>query len=239
MVELIEANWLLLLLAFVIGLLIALYVFRARRRTRITTDTTDVLDAGAPRASRNQALIDAPPAAGSTRLSASPEPVAVDTPDGLAGVGPAVSLGAMVAEVEAAEIAQPTPAQVVPEPVPAEGPTVPPIPPADTGTHKESQAATQAPTEAEDAAGVGEPMPLSRLKGVGPKLTEHLRTLGVSDLRQVAGWNDADIDRYDAQLGRFQGRIRRDDWVTQAKLLSAGDLKAYEARFGSTGGDAA
>ena len=43
---------------------------------------------------------------------------------------------------------------------------------------------------------------------------------------------DFAADRIDDQLGRFKGRIRRDDWVEQAKLLSGGDTAAYEARFG-------
>jgi len=43
----------------------------------------------------------------------------------------------------------------------------------------------------------------------------------------------ADIDRIDAELGRFQGRIRRDDWREQARLLSAGDTAGYAAKFGN------
>jgi predicted flap endonuclease-1-like 5' DNA nuclease len=73
---------------------------------------------------------------------------------------------------------------------------------------------------------------LVRIKGLGPRLAEQLRTLGVTSLAQIAAWDDAEIDRIDAQLGRFQGRIRRDNWPEQARLLTAGDLSAYEARFG-------
>jgi len=73
---------------------------------------------------------------------------------------------------------------------------------------------------------------LTRIKGLGPKLAEQLRALGVTSLSQIAAWDDADIDRIDAQLGRFQGRIRRDDWREQARLLSADDTAGYEARFG-------
>ncbi len=49
---------------------------------------------------------------------------------------------------------------------------------------------------------------------------------------QIAAWDDREIDRIDAQLGRFQGRIRRDNWRDQARMLAAGDTAAYEARFG-------
>jgi predicted flap endonuclease-1-like 5' DNA nuclease len=73
---------------------------------------------------------------------------------------------------------------------------------------------------------------LTRIKGVGPKLAEQLRAMGVTSFAQVAEWDDAEIDRVDAQLGRFQGRIRRDDWPAQARFLAAGDTAGYEAKFG-------
>ena len=74
---------------------------------------------------------------------------------------------------------------------------------------------------------------LGRIKGVGPKLVAQLRDLGVTSFAQIAAWNEADVDRIDAQLGRFQGRIRRDGWVEQAKLLAAGDDAGFAARFGN------
>jgi predicted flap endonuclease-1-like 5' DNA nuclease len=63
MMELIEANWPLIVLAVLIGLVIAWYVFSASRKTRVTGEQTDVLDEGAKPAARNQALIDSAPAA--------------------------------------------------------------------------------------------------------------------------------------------------------------------------------
>lgn len=74
---------------------------------------------------------------------------------------------------------------------------------------------------------------LTRLKGVGPKLAAQLGELGVSSFAEIAAWSEADIDRIDAQLGRFQGRIRRDNWVEQARLLAAGDSAGFAARFGN------
>lgn len=78
----------------------------------------------------------------------------------------------------------------------------------------------------------GEGDDLTRIKGVGPKLGALLNSLGVKSYVQIAAWSDEDIDRIDAQLGTFEGRIRRDNWVEQAKLLSSGDVAAYEAKFG-------
>ena len=90
----------------------------------------------------------------------------------------------------------------------------------------------------EDAAAEPEPATgddLTRMKGLGPKLRDRLAELGVTRFDQIAGWDDADIDRVDAELGAFAGRIRRDDWVEQARFLAAGDRAGYEARFGALG----
>lgn len=74
---------------------------------------------------------------------------------------------------------------------------------------------------------------LTRLKGVGPKLAAQLGALGVTSFAQIAAWSEADIGRIDTQLGRFQGRIHRDNWVEQARFLAAGDDAGFAARFGS------
>jgi predicted flap endonuclease-1-like 5' DNA nuclease len=73
---------------------------------------------------------------------------------------------------------------------------------------------------------------LKRIKGVGPKLEKLLNSLGVTSYSQIAAWDDDEIDRIDAQLGTFAGRIRRDDWPAQAGYLDSGDTAGYEERFG-------
>jgi predicted flap endonuclease-1-like 5' DNA nuclease len=73
---------------------------------------------------------------------------------------------------------------------------------------------------------------LTRIKGLGPRLAALLATLGVTRFSQIAGWDDNEIERIDAQLGAFKGRIRRDNWVEQARYLAAGDQAGFEARFG-------
>ncbi|MGK6312916.1 5' DNA nuclease [Neorhizobium sp. DT-125] len=65
------------------------------------------------------------------------------------------------------------------------------------------------------AAGAGD---LKRISGIGPKLEGVLKGMGVTGLAEIAAWGDADIARFDKELG-FEGRIRRDDWVGQAKAL--------------------
>ena len=76
---------------------------------------------------------------------------------------------------------------------------------------------------------------LKRIKGVGPKLEKLLHSLGVTSYAQVAAWDDEQIDRIDAQLGTFAGRIRRDDWPAQARYLAAGDMAGFEKQFGRLG----
>ncbi len=76
---------------------------------------------------------------------------------------------------------------------------------------------------------------LTRIKGLGPKLSELLGQLGITRFAQIAAWTPQEIDQIDAQLGRFSGRITRDQWVEQAKLLSAGDETGFAAQFGRNG----
>ena len=73
---------------------------------------------------------------------------------------------------------------------------------------------------------------LTRIKGLGPKIATLLSNLGITRFDQIAAWSEADIARVDPQLGTFQGRIARDNWVEQAGYLSAGDVSGFEARFG-------
>jgi predicted flap endonuclease-1-like 5' DNA nuclease len=58
---------------------------------------------------------------------------------------------------------------------------------------------------------------LKLIHGVGPALERKLNTLGIFTFREVALWTDQEIDRIDAQLEHFQGRIRRESWVQSAK----------------------
>lgn len=74
---------------------------------------------------------------------------------------------------------------------------------------------------------------LTRIKGVGPKLVALLADLGITSFVQIAAWSEDDIDRIDGQLGRFEGRIRRDSWVEQAKFLVTDDTAGFAARFGN------
>ena len=177
MAMLFENYWWLFVIALLLGVIVAWWVFAINARTKVPpARKPDALDEGAAPARRNQALIDAPPAA--YAAPAAPPPPAP----------PAAT------ESAAAPAPAPTPA---PAPAPA--------------THGDD---------------------LMRIKGIGPKLKARLTELGITSLDEIAAWTEADINRIDAQLGAFQGRIRRDSWIEQARYLANNDMAGFEARFG-------
>lgn len=191
MMQMVETWWPLFVVALLLGIAIAWWIFASSRKTQVRDHSgADVLDEGAAPAARNQALIDAAPAA------AVQPPV---VPPGVAGAGTAVAAAVEAQQIRMAEEAEAAEAEAQP-------------------------ASPASPSPAGDD--------LTRIKGVGGKLNELLASLGVTSFAQIAAWNDADIDRIDAQLGRFQGRIRRDSWVEQARLLAEGNTAGYEEKFG-------
>jgi len=74
--------------------------------------------------------------------------------------------------------------------------------------------------------------PVTQLKGLGPKVATQLGALGVTTVGQMAALSESEAQSIDAQLGNFTGRMGRDRWVEQARLLAAGDKAGFEAIFG-------
>ena len=90
-----------------------------------------------------------------------------------------------------------------------------------------------------DAAPVPAPAPatsagyrLTDLKGLGPKVEARLVELGITSVADLAALSDADAAALNPQLGPFAGRMERDRWREQARLLAAGDRAGFEAAFG-------
>lgn len=73
---------------------------------------------------------------------------------------------------------------------------------------------------------------LVRLKGIGPKMAQTLNGLGISRFDQIARLTPTEVERLDAQLGAFRGRLSRDRVVEQADYLARGDIDGFEQRFG-------
>ena len=113
----IEANWLIFILALLIGVIVAYWLF-ARGSTGVPrSHRPDVLDEGAAPAQRNQSLIDAPPAAAEALLP-------------MAGAGAMAGIGEIVAvaaqdEVEEAEAKR---LEAAAAPAPAAEPAASPAP---------------------------------------------------------------------------------------------------------------
>lgn len=70
---------------------------------------------------------------------------------------------------------------------------------------------------------------LKLISGVGPKLEQTLNEMGVYRFEQVAAWRKKEIEWVDSRL-RFKGRIERDDWMSQAKILAKGGETEFSKR---------
>lgn len=62
---------------------------------------------------------------------------------------------------------------------------------------------------------------LKEIKGIGPKLEVLCHDLGIWHFDQIAGWGADEVAWMDENLTGFRGRVSRDDWVAQAKMLAA------------------
>lgn len=103
-----------------------------------------------------------------------------------------------------------------------------------------SIAADEPPAPVVAAESAPEPAPaapspateLTTLKGVGPRLADRLKALGIASLADIAALTPEGADALDAQLGDFKGRIHRDRWIEQAGYLASGDISGFEKKFG-------
>ncbi|MFK8067835.1 MAG: 50S ribosomal protein L21 [Gammaproteobacteria bacterium] len=91
---------------------------------------------------------------------------------------------------------------------------------------KEAAPKTAAPKESTATASFlsapdGDADDLKLISGVGPKLEEKLNELGIYHFRQIANFSAEDIVKVDDGLS-FKGRVERDDWLGQAKILADG-----------------
>jgi NADH-quinone oxidoreductase subunit E len=77
---------------------------------------------------------------------------------------------------------------------------------------------------ASDETASGEtPDDLTRISGIGPRIRDRLHAEGVRRFSQIAAWTDEDVDRFDALIGGPEDRVRRDEWVAQARRLAGED----------------
>ena len=66
----------------------------------------------------------------------------------------------------------------------------------------------------------GAPDDLKLIKGIGPKFEGDLNAKGIYYFRQIAAWKAGDVKMVEGVIDSIPGRIKRDEWVAQAKGLS-------------------
>jgi predicted flap endonuclease-1-like 5' DNA nuclease len=71
---------------------------------------------------------------------------------------------------------------------------------------------------------------LKQIEGIGPAMEKLVNALGFYHFDQIAGWSDADVAWVDANMKTFKGRIVRDRWVAQAKIIVSEGLEAFRQR---------
>lgn len=70
-----------------------------------------------------------------------------------------------------------------------------------------------------DAARGGVADKLQTIEGIGPALEKLCHELGIFHFDQIASWGEAEVTWMDSNLKGFKGRVTRDRWVAQAKLI--------------------
>lgn len=75
----------------------------------------------------------------------------------------------------------------------------------------------------------GEPDDLKRIRGIGVLIEKKLNSMGITGYDAIANWTAGDIDRVSQSLD-FKGRIERENWVEQARILASGGATEFSRR---------
>lgn len=71
---------------------------------------------------------------------------------------------------------------------------------------------------------------LQKIRGIGVLIEKKLNVMGVYSYDQIANWSAGDIHRVSSALD-FKGRIEREDWVQQARILASGGQTEFSRRL--------
>jgi predicted flap endonuclease-1-like 5' DNA nuclease len=71
---------------------------------------------------------------------------------------------------------------------------------------------------------------LKRIRGIGVLTEKRLNAMGVTSYEDIANWTREDIDRVSQSLD-FKGRVERENWVEQARILSSGGDTEFSRRL--------
>jgi len=70
---------------------------------------------------------------------------------------------------------------------------------------------------------------LKRIRGIGVLIEKKLNQMGIVTYEQIANWTAEEIDRISQSLD-FKGRIERENWVEQARILASGGTTEFSRR---------
>lgn len=76
---------------------------------------------------------------------------------------------------------------------------------------------------------------LKQIKGIGPKLEALCHDLGFYHFDQIAAWTTDEAAWVDENLTGFNGRVSRDNWVEQARVLAQGGETDFSSRVDKGG----
>ena len=159
-------------------------------------------------------------------------PAAHGAPHGAAQATPVQVTPAQAAPKMAANsTAAPAPVSAEPDTsvvvafAPASAPDVAPTAPA-----QPSEAAALRAPETLSAPRGGRADDLKVIEGIGPALEKLVNSLGFYHYDQIAGWSAEEIAWVDSHMKTFRGRITRDKWQAQAKIILAEGIPAFLER---------
>lgn len=90
-------------------------------------------------------------------------------------------------------------------------------------------AATAGPARLTAARG-GSADNLKEIEGIGPAMEKLVNSMGFFHFDQIASWSEADVAVVDSEMKTFKGRITRDKWVAQAKIIVTEGLEVFRER---------
>lgn len=170
---------------------------------------------------------------------------------GAAGTAAAATATAAAARPTTTSAPEPAPTPTpTPAPAPAPAPTPAPEPVAKVAP-KSASKPKPAPAPAA-AASAGEANPgtrpagldgprggqaddLKRIKGVGPAMERLCNELGFYHFDQISAWSGDEVAWVDQNLKGFKGRVTRDSWVEQARLLASGGETEFSKKVDDGG----
>ena len=133
-----------------------------------------------------------------------------------------------------------TAAQMTAAPMAAPAPMMAPVTKAaDQAPMMAAKAVEPAPTMAEGVAmkPAGLPGPrggkgddLQVIEGIGPVLEKLCHEMGIYHFDQIAAWGSGEIAWMDGNLKGFRGRVTRDKWVAQTRLIGSAGMDEFLRR---------